>query len=255
MSDIFQEVEEDVRREKYEELWKKYGSWIITGAVVFVASVAGYQAWQAYDRSARISDSEAFIAALEKAEKGSEPDAAAAFEELSKTAGSGYSVLASFQRAALLTQSGDIDGAHAVYDELSEDSSIGRDFRELAVIKSSFLKADLLSFEEMTARVGPIVDTKSQWRYSARELLAYAALRANKLDEALAAYESLSTDVDAPVDVRARAVEMLAITEAAKKKSTGIGGTETSDDGASAPQQDSQSDADDANASPESPTN
>jgi len=254
LSDIFQEVEEDVRREKYEELWKKYGAWIITAAVVFVGSVAGYQAWQAYDRSARISDSEAFIAAREKAEKGSEPDAAAAFEELSETAGSGYRILARFQRAALLTQSGDIEGAHAVYDELSGDSSIGQEFRQLASIKSAFLKADTLTYEEMAERVGPIIDTKSQWRYSARELLAYAALRANKLDEALSGYESLSTDVDAPVDARARAVEMLAITEATKKKSGGAVGS-TSSNEASEPQEDGQSDADGADASPADPTN
>lgn len=254
MSDIFQEVEEDVRREKYEELWKKYGAWIITSAVVFVASVAGYQGWQAYQKSAQVSDSEAFVAAREKAEKGSEPDAAQAFGELSKKAGYGYSVLARFQRAALLTQSGDIDGAHSVYDELSQDSSIGREFRQLATVKSAFLKADELTYEEMTARVGPIVDTKSQWRYSARELLAYAALRANKLDEALAGYESLSTDVDAPVDARARAVEMLAIAEATKKQSSGSSGSSSSNSEASAPQTESSSGSNETAASPDNPT-
>lgn len=43
MSDIFQEVEEDVRRERYEKLWKKYGNYIIALAVLIVAGVAAFQ--------------------------------------------------------------------------------------------------------------------------------------------------------------------------------------------------------------------
>jgi hypothetical protein len=43
MSDIFQEVEEDVRRERYEKLWKKYGNYIIALAVLIVAGVAAWQ--------------------------------------------------------------------------------------------------------------------------------------------------------------------------------------------------------------------
>src|SRR5262245_27658910 len=53
MSDIFQEVEEDVRRERYEQLWKKYGNYVIAAAAVLVLAVGGYQAWVAYDNSQR----------------------------------------------------------------------------------------------------------------------------------------------------------------------------------------------------------
>ena len=36
MSDIFQEVEEDVRRERYEQIWKQYGNYILAAAGVVV---------------------------------------------------------------------------------------------------------------------------------------------------------------------------------------------------------------------------
>jgi len=42
MSDIFQEVEEDVRRERYEQLWKKYGNYMVAAAIVVVMAVGGY---------------------------------------------------------------------------------------------------------------------------------------------------------------------------------------------------------------------
>ena len=40
MSDIFHEVEEEVRREHYEKLWKKYGNYVIAVASVLVLGVA-----------------------------------------------------------------------------------------------------------------------------------------------------------------------------------------------------------------------
>ena len=50
MSDIFREVDEEVRRDQFKKLWERYGIFIIALAVLFVAAVGGwrgYQWWQA----------------------------------------------------------------------------------------------------------------------------------------------------------------------------------------------------------------
>ena len=54
MSDIFQEVEEDVRREHYEALWKQYGHYALALAVLLIIGVAGWQWYQNYDRTRRL---------------------------------------------------------------------------------------------------------------------------------------------------------------------------------------------------------
>jgi hypothetical protein len=41
MSDIFREVDEDVRRDRFEQIWKQYGSLIVAAAMIMVAAVAG----------------------------------------------------------------------------------------------------------------------------------------------------------------------------------------------------------------------
>ena len=46
MSDIFREVEEDVRRERLEKLWKAYGNYAIAGLVLLFAGIGGWQFWQ-----------------------------------------------------------------------------------------------------------------------------------------------------------------------------------------------------------------
>ena len=48
MTDIFQEVSEDMRREKAQKLWAKYGNYVLGGALAVVIGVSGYVAYQHY---------------------------------------------------------------------------------------------------------------------------------------------------------------------------------------------------------------
>ena len=50
VADIFQEVDEEVRREQLKKLWDRYGYLLIALCVLMVAGVGGwrgYQYWQA----------------------------------------------------------------------------------------------------------------------------------------------------------------------------------------------------------------
>ena len=53
MTDIFQEVEEDVRRERAEKFFKAYGHYIIALLVIAFLAIGGYEIWQARQASAR----------------------------------------------------------------------------------------------------------------------------------------------------------------------------------------------------------
>ena len=70
MTDIFREVEEDVRRERFEKLWKQYGDYAIALAAVIVIAIAGYKFWQRYEVQQRLKASSAFTAAQQLAESG-----------------------------------------------------------------------------------------------------------------------------------------------------------------------------------------
>src|SRR5215510_5937375 len=102
MSDIFQEVEEDVRRERYEQLWKKYGNYVIAAAVVLVLAVAGFQAWKSYDLSQRQKVSERYREATQAAESGNAVKAETDFNALAKDAPSGYATLSKLHLAGAL---------------------------------------------------------------------------------------------------------------------------------------------------------
>ena len=54
VSDIFHEVDEEVRREQLKKLWDRYGNYAVAAAVLLVLAVAAWRAYLWWD-GARIS--------------------------------------------------------------------------------------------------------------------------------------------------------------------------------------------------------
>ena len=111
MADIFKEVDEDLRRDNLEKLWKKYGLQIIGLAAAVVLGVAGVQGWQAYDLDQRSKLSDRYGAARELAQGGETTAGLDAMIDLSEASGGGYAGLAAFEEARLRVDSGDTGGA------------------------------------------------------------------------------------------------------------------------------------------------
>jgi len=96
LSDIFREVEEDVRREKLEKFWKAYGEYIIALGALIILGIAGFELWQRYQASQRDKAAIAFASA----QRITDPRRAAdAFADLSKTTPDGYRLLSRLEQA------------------------------------------------------------------------------------------------------------------------------------------------------------
>ena len=85
--DLFREVEEEVRKERYEQIWQSYGNYIIAGAIALVLGVAGWQAWQAYQLRQREDASARFEAAVDQAQTGDLAGAETVFRAMLTDAG------------------------------------------------------------------------------------------------------------------------------------------------------------------------
>ena len=70
MTDIFREVEEDVRRERLEEFWKNYSDYVIAGVALVIIAVAGLQLWRVYEQRQRIKASNEYAVAAEMVRSG-----------------------------------------------------------------------------------------------------------------------------------------------------------------------------------------
>src|SRR5262245_12778519 len=121
LSDIFREVEEEVRRERFEQLWKRYGDYVIAGVALIVIAVAGYELWQRYQENQKLKASETFIAAQELAISGNFNQASAAFAVVAKEAPDGYAKLARLSQAGVLEISGQRNEALGVLKSIAQE--------------------------------------------------------------------------------------------------------------------------------------
>lgn len=214
MADIFREVDEDLRRENLEKLWKRYGKFVIAFVAVVVVAVAGFQAWKSYDRQRREAQSDEFAAALATARAGDLGEATNALNELSDPGGGGYAGLAALERARLLAESGDVDAAVALWDRIAADSGLGAGFRNVATLLSVLHQIDQGDPGALRARLEPLAEPGAPFRGSALELMAALALRSGDTAAARELYTKVADDQDLPRNLRARAAQMLAALEA-----------------------------------------
>ncbi|HKY87368.1 MAG TPA: tetratricopeptide repeat protein [Pseudorhodoplanes sp.] len=216
MADIFNEVDEAVRRERLEKIWRQYGTYIIAVAVLIVAAVGG---WRGYDYLQRQKAQEAgaqFEAAMTLAESGKHQEAADAFAKVAKEGAGGYTTLARLREAAELSAR-DVKAGVAAFDTLAADSSIGQRFQDLAALRAGFLLVDTAPLNEMTRRLEPLADPKRTFRHSARELLALSAWRANDMTAARRFAEQIIGDGETPGAIRSRIDVLIAMLPAAAK--------------------------------------
>jgi hypothetical protein len=209
VSEIFREIDEELRRENLLKLWSRYGKYIIAGVLAIVLIVGGVVAWRDHQANERRAQGARFSSALALARQGKEAEAAKLFGALAQEGG-GYSVAGAFEQAELLAKSGDRKAAIAVYDKLTASSGIDAEFRDLAVLLSVMHSLPDTDPKAAIERLRPLAASGSPWRASALDLTAAAKLKAGDRGGALEIYQQLADDLAVPQGLRARAAEMAA---------------------------------------------
>jgi hypothetical protein len=213
MSDIFREVDEDVRRDRFEQIWKRYGNLIVAAVMVLVAAVGGWQIWGHFRLKQEERASAKFQGAIEQSETGHEADSEKLLASVIKKGPSGYATLARFRDAAETGKRNAAAGA-ALYDALAADAGLGQALQGLAQLRSALLLSDSLSAAELKKRIGPLADAASPWRNLARELLGLSELKAGDFEEAGRFFDEIVTDPDTPLGLRQRAEIYLGLVKA-----------------------------------------
>ncbi len=213
MGDIFREIDEELRQDKFDKLWREYGRYVIAGAVVVVLAVAGVSGWRQYQESVRLTDGARFAAAKALSDDGKTEDAAKLFASLGRESGTSYGTLSRFHEAALSAREGNAEAAIGLYDVLAADTGIDAPFRDLATILSASVSANGSSPDAaaINDRLRPLIDTGGTWRHSALEILGTLAHRSGDMTKAKELFKRIVDDVEAPRGLRARAAQMFAI--------------------------------------------
>jgi hypothetical protein len=209
VSDIFREIDEELRRDNLLKLWKQYGRYVIVAVVLVLIAAGAVVAWRDHQASERRAQSARYSSALALAREGKDAEAAKAFSALGNEGG-GYGVLASFEEAELLAKSGDRKGAVAVYDRIAASGSFDSEFRDMAALLSVMHALPDSESQALLKRLEPLTAAGNPFRATALELTAAVRLKSGDKPGALQLYRNLADDLTAPQGVRARAAEMAA---------------------------------------------
>jgi hypothetical protein len=204
VTDIFHEVDEEVRREQLKKLWERYGTYILAACVLIVIAVGawrGYQWWQAKQAAA---SGAAFEQAVTLAEAGKHQEAAAAFAKLASDGTSGYRVLARLREAAELAPN-DSKAAIAAYEAIAADNRLGQVIQDLAAVRAGYLLIDSTPYSEMVRRLEPMTAPDRAFRHSARDILALSAWKAGDTAMTRRWTDMMMSDPQTPPGPRSRA--------------------------------------------------
>jgi hypothetical protein len=209
LADIFDEVDEEVRKDQFSELWKKYGKFAVTGATVALVAAIGYVQWQEYRKRESIDSSTRFDQALALIEAKKNDEANTILSALATDGTAGYALLARFRGAGIKAEARDHAGAAEVYDAIAADDGVDKLYRDLANVLSIMQRIETGDPEALSAQLKPLTAPDAPWRFSALELAAILALRQQNTEAAKTHFKALADDALAPSGMRRRASEML----------------------------------------------
>jgi hypothetical protein len=210
VSELFDEVDEEVRREQLKKLWEKYSIFIIAGAILIIAAVGGWRGYQYLEAKKAAEAGAAFEAAAELSEQGKHAEAEAAFTKLAATAPYGYRTLSRL-RAAAEVATRDPQAAAKLYDDIAADRSLAAPEQDLARIRSAGLLLDTESYNNLLQRLEPATAPGATYRHTARELLALSAWRANDAAATRRWLDVIANDGETPASLRSRAEALQAL--------------------------------------------
>jgi hypothetical protein len=175
--DVFDEVEEQLRSERYKSLALR--ALPILGGVLAVALVVALAIWgyQHFRNQAAAEASEKYAQAIEAFNAGKRDEAIRLWGEVGAGSSKAYKSLALQHLGGIKLAENKNAEAVKLFDEAAEaapNAIVG----DAARLKSAFALLDTAPYKDMEARLTPLTEEGRPYRAEAREALAFAKLMA-----------------------------------------------------------------------------
>lgn len=217
MTDLFEEVEEQLRSDRYRQFARKVLPWLLGAAAVALVATLGYWGYDAYRTAQTSKASEQYAAAMEAIASGNREEAVKLWTETSKSSAPAYKTLSLMHLAAFAQGENKPDEAARLLDEAAKaapDPLLG----DAARLKSAFALLDTAPLKDLEARLKPLMEDDRPYRAQAREALAFAKLNAGDLPGARGDFVILSQSLDAPQGAQARAQAAIGLIDSGSAK-------------------------------------
>ncbi len=208
--EFIREVDEAVRQDRWLQLAKEYGVYLIAGALAIVLGTGAGVGWRTYQHNQRLEEARRYAAAEQLLRQNHPGEAAAAFQALAKEADHGYGIVARLRAAEAQAKAGDQKATEQELSSLAKDPHAAPEYQQLGDLLAAQRDVDTADPASLSRQLASLTGPAGAWRHSALELEALAQLRTGQTDAARRTLQDLLDDPGTPPDLNRRAGELLA---------------------------------------------
>lgn len=208
---FIREVDEELRRDQLNALWKRFAPLIIGVCVLVVAITAGYRGWIWWHERQAAQAGDRFLAAIEQIQSGQTAEGNAALEAIAAESGAGYASLAKLRLAGEKAGEGKKEEALEDFDAIANDNAVSTPLRDIARLRAALLALDTGDLEGAKTRAEPLIVAGNPWRHMAREVVGTADYQEGDLRAARDAFQEIQQDAQTPPDLWVRSGLMIAL--------------------------------------------
>lgn len=194
MSDIFEEIKEDLHYEKALGFWKSYQNYIINGTAAVLVAACAYAGWQYYQSGKNIERSKKYYVAAFEADTNQTKDALKQLKTVADSGSSAYADLARLKAAGILTDQKDLPGALEFYKSVQRSNWSGEIYENFAIINAGYIALDTAEGDSFLKPLEPLCKEGNPWRGSALELKGLYYIKQKNWTEALKAFDTIQQD-------------------------------------------------------------
>jgi hypothetical protein len=204
--EFIEDIQNDIRQENIEKLWKKYGTIVVSTATLMLAASTGWMIYSNNRENALVVTSDKFIKASNLAASKNVTSAIGVFESIQKDGFPTYSALSHIAEAKALSEKGgaDFKKAQTILQNLSKDNTadvVFRDYAALTYVKNEIdllnltvendgpLQADVKAkLENLVMKLDQISGEDAPWALGALDLKGLILLNLKEFSKASEVY-------------------------------------------------------------------
>ena len=206
MANIFREVDEDIRKERYINLFRKYGVYVIAIIVIIVGTLAGIQFYSGY----QVNKNEMLFAEYIDIIENNSDDTLEKLSDSGNTSNLFLNGMYLLKRSDLLVASGQIDQATLLLSEAIENNALNKIHNDVAIYKLLMINIETLSIEEIKSYQNKLISEVDAF-YLTEELIAIKFLIEGQKENAIKKFSELSTNNSVPKEIKNRSAVFIKI--------------------------------------------
>ena len=206
MANIFREVDEDIRKERYINLFRKYGVYVIAIIVIIVGTLAGIQFYSGY----QVNKNEMLFAEYINIIENNSDDTLEKLSDSGETSNIFLNGMYLLKRSDLLVASGQIDQATLLLSEAIENNALNKIHNDVAIYKLLMINIETLNIEEIKSYQNKLISEVDAF-YLTEELIAIKFLIEGQKEDAIKKFSELSTNNSVPIEIKNRSAVFIKI--------------------------------------------